>query len=194
MLFEWVSFWVLGPGKWISPSKRPTAGISKHKDFGFHMEFIYDVIVSIANERDEMATTLANKKMDELRKLAKIKGIKTGRKKQDIINALIASSCSGLKFVSVQCSSESTVVSYCYLNEYQCTSQKKTHKASETHVIPNWKLKSWGHQHLGNDVETFNAEDPETSCLSCTLDTIEWTSRTQVVTLSIWRFTTQHIL
>ena len=81
------------------------------EDFGFHMEFIYDVIVSIATERDEMATTLATKKIDELRDLAKLKGVKTSRKKQDIINALIASSCSGPKFdFSVQHSSKSTVV------------------------------------------------------------------------------------
>ena len=63
------------------------------------MEFIYDVIVSIATARDDMMTTLATKKIDELRELAKMKGVKTGRKKQDIINALIDSNCSGPKFV-----------------------------------------------------------------------------------------------
>ena len=57
------------------------------------MTWVTGVLMSIATCRDEMPAKHALRHADELRELCRLKGVKTARKKQTMVDALVSAEC-----------------------------------------------------------------------------------------------------
>lgn len=57
------------------------------------MSWVEDVTISLCKERDSTKENLEHKKVDELRDIARMKGVKCARRKKDMIDAIVSHTC-----------------------------------------------------------------------------------------------------
>lgn len=57
------------------------------------MEVVATTLIAVAAQRDTLMISLPHKKMPDLQDMARGKGVKTGRRKNDLINAIITGYC-----------------------------------------------------------------------------------------------------
>lgn len=105
------------------------------------MGWVSDVTLAISAQREQLLKDLSPLKVDELRETCRCKGVKTSRKKQDMIHALVAHMC---------------LRPSCFLNK-MCS--EKLHSRAQCATLRFEKQRKRGAAHLEQDIETYQKKD-----------------------------------